>query len=125
MESNGSNNGFDTYESTINARIIELPAQVKDGIEPTAHERGGGDYLPAKLRLKWLPCVGDLMRLNSRINASKGNEPIRHYEVVKIMHRIDDVFEDSPHPYERRGSHLVDVYVKLSSNPLFEDDQDG
>jgi hypothetical protein len=106
--------------SSINAHIIELPAPVAGGLEPTAYERGGGDYFPVWLH--WLPSVGDLIELNSRINAAKGPEQHRRHEVVRVVHVLEDVFEDSDLPHERHGSHFVELYVRLSTDELFNNE---
>ncbi len=109
--------------SKTNAHIIELPARVADGVEPTAYERGGGDYF--KVWLHWLPRVGDLIKLDARINAGKDCEQYRRYEVVRVVHVMEDVFEDAELPHEPNGSHFVQLYVKLSSDPLLAGEEDA
>ena len=57
----------------VNAHIQEMPAEVKVGVEPTALDRQFGAYYPATL--KWIPRVGDLIKLFSQIDAASGHEP--------------------------------------------------
>jgi hypothetical protein len=105
-------------EKPINANIVELPADVLNGVEPTALERDGGTYHAAILR--WLPRKGDLIKLYSSTDDRDGHEPWHFYEVVQVRHDISDY--DERHPEKLgMGGHHVTIYVKLSRDKLFED----
>jgi hypothetical protein len=74
----------------------------------------GGAYYP--VRLTWLPRVGEFIDLLSLIDQRAGH-PARHrYEVVGVVHALQDTPDGSS-----AGRHAVTVHVKPSESELFAD----
>ena len=71
-----------------------------------------------QVQLEWLPRVGDLIDLYSALDALSKHPPRHFYEVVAVMHEVHDVTEKS-NPVSK-GAHWVNVFVKPSSDKLFE-----
>ena len=78
-------------------------------------EKGGPYY---QVRLQWVPRVGELIDLHSFLEQARGikegdGDPgTRWYEVVQVVHKINDVTERFP-----QGAHFVTVHVVPSSSP--------
>jgi hypothetical protein len=75
-----------------------------------------GAYYP--VRLYAVPRVGELIDLYSLIDQSTNHPPVKHYEVVQVVHKMYDVSEKISHAKD--GHHFVSVYVKPSDSEFFE-----
>jgi len=64
----------------------------------------------------WIPRVGELIDLTSflEIRAKRANESRRLYEVVAVVHIMQDVVEGGERPQD--GHHNLKVVVKKSTN---------
>jgi hypothetical protein len=90
----------------INAHIFELDEKK----QTTYYE----------VRLEWIPRAGDLIKLHSYDDQVKGLLPEHYYEVVRVIHSIDDITEKNKAiPQSLDGMHFVNIYVKNSADPLF------
>jgi hypothetical protein len=88
----------------INAIITEL-----DGNE-TYYE----------VRLEWIPRAGELINLHSFKDQVEECQPNHHYKVVQVKHSIYDITEKNKAvPHSQEGMHSVNIYVKNSTDPLF------
>ncbi len=76
-----------------------------------------GAFYPVKLHA--IPKVGDLIDLWSFIDQAAKYPPVKHYEVVRVVHKIHDVSEKIAHTQD--GHHFVSVFVKPSDSELFEE----
>mgnify|MGYP000882980320 CR=1 FL=1 len=86
--------------SKINANICEI---------------NQGAYYPVKLNA--IPNVGDLIDLWSFIDQADNYQPIKHYEVVQVVHKLHDVSDKIPRTQE--GHHFVNVFVKPVESKYF------
>jgi hypothetical protein len=75
-----------------------------------------GAYYP--VRLHSVPRVGELIDLFSFIDQADNRPPLKHYEVVQVVHKIYDVTEKIPQ--SKGGQHFVSVFVKPSGSKFFE-----
>jgi hypothetical protein len=75
-----------------------------------------GVYYPVKLHS--VPRVGELIDLFSFIEQANNRSPMKHYEVVQVVHKIYDVAEKIPQ--SKDGQHFVTVFVKPSDSKFFE-----
>ncbi|HEY0602865.1 MAG TPA: hypothetical protein VGD58_08135 [Herpetosiphonaceae bacterium] len=75
-----------------------------------------GGYYPGKLHS--IPNVGDLIDLQSFIDQAANYPPVKHYEVVRVVHKIHDVSEKIPHTKD--GYHFISIFVKPSDSELFQ-----
>jgi hypothetical protein len=71
-----------------------------------------------QVRLHSVPRVGELIDLFSFLDQSTNDPPVKHYEVVQVVHKIYDVSEKIPH--SKDGQHFVSVFVKPSDSKFFE-----
>ena len=83
----------------INANICELD----------------GAYYP--VRLEWVPRVGELIDLFSYIEQADGRPSGRHYEVIRVIHKLRDIADKVPASHD--GCHFVEVHVKAADPSLF------
>lgn len=85
-------------------------------IDANIHEVDTGIYY--QVRLHAVPRAGELIKLHSFVEQVENNNPIKHYEVIQIIHSLQDVTERVPQG--KHGSHFVNIYVKNQDHPLFE-----
>lgn len=77
-----------------------------------------GAYFPVKIHA--IPNVGDLIDLWSFIDQAANFSPVKHYEVVSVVHKIHDVSEKIAHTKD--GHHFVSVFVKPSDSEFLKND---
>ncbi len=81
-----------------------------NAIEVQIREEGDGAYYPMSLTA--VPRVGDMICLESRLDASTGNEPDHSYQVTRVVHKL---VHANPNPDEgqpkRKDQQTVLVYV--------------
>ena len=66
-----------------------------------------------------MPHVGELIELFSFIEQADSRPPVRHYEVVQLVHDVHDVTERVSQ--SEGGHHFVTVFVKPSDSKFFSD----
>lgn len=76
----------------------------------------GGAYYPVKIHT--IPNIGDLIDLWSFIDQADNYSPVKHYEVVRVVHKIHDISEKIPDTKD--GYHFVSIFVKPSDSELFQ-----
>jgi hypothetical protein len=84
-------------------------------IEANICEINGAYFL---VRLHAIPRVGELIDLYSFIDQSTNHPPVKHYQVVQVVHKMYDVSEKIPQA--KNGHHFISVYVKPSNSEFFE-----
>lgn len=84
-------------------------------IEANICEIGGAYY---QVKLYAVPRVGELIDLFSFLDQATKHPPMKHYEVVQVVHEIHDVSEKIPQ--SKDGRHFVSVFVKPSNSKFFE-----
>ena len=60
-----------------------------------------------RVRLNWLPRVGDFISLFSFADDASNDPNTHSFEVVKVVHDLHDVTEKYP-----EGKHFVSIHVK-------------
>lgn len=76
----------------------------------------GGPYYQAKLHA--VPRIGELIQLYSFAEAAVQMPPMKHYEVVQVVHGLHDVFDKASQ--SKDGSHFVTIFVKSSQSEFLE-----
>jgi hypothetical protein len=87
----------------------------KPPIQANIVETESGIYYP--VRLYAVPQAGELIKLFSFIEQADKRPPVRHYEVVQIVHDVHDVTERVSQ--SEGGHHFVTVFVKPSASEFF------
>jgi hypothetical protein len=85
-------------------------------IEASLTEVDTGIFYQVKLHA--IPHVGELIDLWSFVEQVANNNAIKRYSVVQVVHKVYDVTDKVPRGM--LGSHYVNIFVKESSHPLFE-----
>ena len=63
-----------------------------------------------RVRLEWLPRVGDFISLFSFADQASNDPNTHSFEVVRVVHDLYDVTESFP-----EGKHFVSIHVKASN----------
>ncbi len=74
-------------------------------------EVDGGPWY--RVQLKFVPQVGEFVRLFSSMDAANSKEANHRFEVVAVVHKLGDVSEGHD------GHHEVEVWVKRAESPYF------
>jgi hypothetical protein len=78
-------------------------------------EVDGGPFY--RVRLEWVPRVGELIELFSYTEMQANNPSKMSYEVVQILHDVHEVAESVP--LSLKGAHSVTVFVRTSNSAHF------
>jgi hypothetical protein len=71
------------------------------------------------VRFQWIPRVGELIDLWSFVDQADGHTPAKRYQVVQVVHKMQDITEKST--ASREGAHFVTVYVNQAESQFFGD----
>jgi hypothetical protein len=93
--------------STENNMSEKISAQVR--------ETNNGAYY--NVLLSAVPQKGEYITLHSHLDQSTGHMPTHNYEVVDVIHEIQDVTDKAPQTKD--GKHSVIVIVRKSSSGVF------
>jgi hypothetical protein len=74
-----------------------------------------GAYYPVKLDS--IPNVGELIDLWSSIDQADSYPPKKHYQVVQVVHKLQDVSDK--HHRTQDGHHFVNIFVKPINSEFF------
>jgi hypothetical protein len=64
-----------------------------------------------------VPRTGELIDLWSLVDQADKRPPVKHYEVVQVVHEVHDVAKQIRQ--SKGGYHSVNVFVRPSSSKLF------
>ncbi len=82
-------------------------------VEASICEIGGPYY---QVLLHTVPRVGELIDLWSLIDQGENLPPVKHYEVVQVVHKMQDVSKKIRQP---TGAHSATVFVRRSKSDFF------